>query len=108
MADWKEKLGNHPSYSGGGQMKKCACGREITRPGTDICGVCYSKQKQGSNTASTQHTYSGGSSTTATLPKGYLDGGYFETKNGKPYSPGRQRRGSRPHYSHNQPPLNQT
>lgn len=85
MADWKEKLGNHPSYSGGGQMKKCACGREITRPGTDICGVCYSKQKQGSNTASTQHTYSGGSSTTATLPKGYLDGGYFETKNSKQY-----------------------
>ena len=86
MGDWKEKLSNHPSYSGGGQMKKCACGNEIKRTNTDICGVCFSKRKQGGNaTSPTRDTPSSTSFSGVVLPKGYLDGGYFEIKNGKQY-----------------------
>jgi CRISPR-associated protein Csm2 len=54
-------------------MKKCACGRDITRHGSDICGVCYSRQKKGGTS-----TFQSGGSTISGLPRDYLNGGYFD------------------------------
>jgi CRISPR type III-A-associated protein Csm2 len=79
MGDWKRDLGKLSSRTGGGTVKKCACGREITRPGTDICGVCFSKSK---NDSSSRH---GSSVVAVKLREGYLEGGYFEVKNDKNY-----------------------
>jgi|GEM_PF-1628459 len=81
MRDLQSQLGNHPSYKGGGGsgMKKCACGREITRSGTDICGVCFSKQKN--STVVTTST----SASTNGFSADYLSGGYLTERNGKYY-----------------------
>jgi len=75
VVDWKKDLGKLSSEHGGGGVKKCACGKEITRPGSDICGVCFSKKKNSPN----------GPPIVAKLRDGYLDGGYFYTKNDKNY-----------------------
>ena len=80
MGDWKKDLSKHPSNSGGEALaKKCACGKDISKPGSDICGVCYMRKK---NSQGTPH---GSTSAGAKLPVGYLDGGYFNTINEKRY-----------------------
>lgn len=84
MADWKKDLSKHSSYAGGGgTVKKCACGRDINRPGTDICGVCYSKQKNGTGSPTT--VFHSSTVQASSLPIEYLAGGYFIEKNGKSY-----------------------
>lgn len=78
MGDFRSQLERHPSNTGGGSVKKCACGREINRPGTDICGVCYKKKQE-------QGASQGYSAPQVKLRDGYLSGGYFDTRNGKNY-----------------------
>lgn len=74
MGDWKTDLGKYSSGTGGGAVKKCKCGKSINNPKFDLCYDC--SQKARSPEAVPQ---------SASLPVGYLEGGYFEEKNGKKY-----------------------
>jgi len=78
MNDWKKDLVKHFGGSTGGVlMKKCACGAPIKDERFDQCFKC-SQKNQGKQD-------SGYAAQGSALPKGYLEGGYFETKDGKNY-----------------------
>jgi CRISPR type III-A-associated protein Csm2 len=78
MRDWKSDLAKrHGDGKGGGVVKKCKCGKSISNPKFDLCYDCSQKAR-----SSHQGTSFIGS---AKLPEGYLQGGYFEEKNGKKY-----------------------
>jgi CRISPR-associated protein Csm2 len=82
MGDWKTQLDKHPSNKGGGGGKKCAtpgCEKILKDDKFTYCWDCNAKHKAGDG------GHGGIPPIVATLPKGYLAGGYFETKNGKQY-----------------------
>ncbi|MFH0784209.1 MAG: type III-A CRISPR-associated protein Csm2 [Pseudomonadota bacterium] len=74
MGDWKKDLSKHPSNSGSEALvKKCACGKDITKPGSNICGVCHRKKiNQGPLHRSTPAG--------VRLRDGYLTEGYFDER----------------------------
>jgi CRISPR-associated protein Csm2 len=81
MRDWKNELSKKVGgKSGASEMKKCACGAPITKPGATQCYSCF-KKSQGFGS----RTGGGNNSGEADLPDHYLQGGYFEEKNGKNY-----------------------
>jgi CRISPR-associated protein Csm2 len=78
MNDWQKKLSNHyGGGSGGVSMKKCACGAPIKDERFNQCYQCSQKNRGNQGNAY--------AATVSTLPKGYLEGGYFENKDGKKY-----------------------
>ena len=77
MGDWKKELSKLSNGKGGGTVKRCKCGNEITRAGSDICYECFKKKRNASNIRP--------SSSPASLPDNYLDGGYFDKKGDKQY-----------------------
>ncbi len=78
MRDWKSDLAKkHGDGKGGGEVKKCKCGKTISNPKFDLCYDCSQKARGSQQIIS--------NSSGAKLPEGYLQGGYFEEKNGKKY-----------------------
>lgn len=74
MGDWKQQLQKVETTS----VRKCVCGKIIKKQGEERCYDCYLKAKAGSGAnVATQSVL--------TLPKDYLNGGYFEQKDGKGY-----------------------
>ncbi len=71
MGDLKSQLEKHSGYKGE-VTDKCKCGK-TKKPEFPTCWECSQKAKGGSGII------------TPGLRAGYLDGGYFEVKNGKNY-----------------------
>lgn len=81
MEDLKSQLEKHPSYKGGGSVKKCAtpgCGKTLKDDKFKYCFSCNEAIKAGAGAG-------GGMAHPAKLPDGYLLGGYFDVKNEKNY-----------------------
>ena len=79
MGDWKKDLGKHSSYSGGGSsVKKCEkCGKPLKDDKFKFCFACNEVMKAGGGGGFPSHA--------SKLRDDYLEGGYFDEKNGKNY-----------------------
>jgi CRISPR/Cas system CSM-associated protein Csm2 small subunit len=81
MGDWKSQMSKAGGTSAG-PSSKCSCGKS-KKPDFPTCLDCSQKAREARDSRGGSH-YSGTASS-ATLPKDYLSGGYFESKNGKNY-----------------------